>query len=74
MSKNPRLAQHQYPIFVFYPNDRRGIQFHGPISVQSLIEFIILGKNPYLHIGTKEDLSQLRASYSGKALLGIFRR
>ena len=36
-AKNPRLAQHQYPIFVFYPNDRRGIQYHGPISVQGSI-------------------------------------
>ena len=36
-AKNPRLAQHQYPIFVFYPNDRRGIQYHGPISVQGIV-------------------------------------
>ncbi len=35
-AKNPRLVQHQYPIFVFYPKDRRGIQYHGPISVQSI--------------------------------------
>ena len=33
-SKNPRLSQHQYPIFIFYPKDRRGIQYNGPISVQ----------------------------------------
>ena len=36
-SKNPRLSQHQYPIFIFYPKDRRGIQYNGPISVQVLL-------------------------------------
>ena len=36
-SKNPRLSQHQYPIFIFYPKDRRGIQYNGPISVQVII-------------------------------------
>jgi hypothetical protein len=41
---NPRLLQHQYPIFVFYPKDRRGIQYNGPIAVQSILEFLILGK------------------------------
>ena len=71
-AKNPRLVQHQYPIFVFYPNEKRGIQYHGPISVHSLVEFLILARNPYLHIGSKNDLSQLRASHSGKALLGYF--
>ena len=39
-SKNPRLSQHQYPIFIFYPKDRRGIQYNGPISVQ--VKFVRL--------------------------------
>ena len=48
-SKNPRLSQHQYPIFIFYPKDRRGIQYNGPISVQ--VKFVKLkGSNISFHV------------------------
>ena len=71
-AKNPRLVQHQYPIFIFYPKDRRGIQYNGPISVQSMLEFLLLAKKPVQHISSKSDLINLRARHSGQALLGYF--
>ena len=55
-AKNPRLVQHQYPIFIFYPKDRRGIQYNGPISVQSILEFLLLARKPATHLGSKSDL------------------
>ena len=62
-AKNPRLVQHQYPIFIFYPKDRRGIQYNGPISVQSILEFLILARKPASHLGLKNDLVNLRANH-----------
>ena len=62
-AKNPRLVQHQYPIFIFYPKDRRGIQYNGPISVQSILEFLILARKPATHLGLKNDLVNLRANH-----------
>jgi len=71
-AKNPRLVQHQYPIFIFYPKDRRGIQYNGPISVQSILEFLILARKPSTHLGLKNDLVNLRANHGGQALVGYF--
>ena len=62
-AKNPRLVQHQYPIFIFYPKDRRGIQYNGPISVQSILEFLLLARKPATHLGLKNDLVNLRANH-----------
>jgi len=71
-AKNPRLVQHQYPIFIFYPKDRRGIQYNGPISVQSILEFLLLARKPATHLGLKSDLVSLRANHGGQALVGYF--
>jgi len=71
-AKNPRLVQHQYPIFIFYPKDRRGIQYNGPISVQSILEFLLLARKPATHLGSKSDLVSLRANHGGQALVGYF--
>lgn len=70
--KNPRLVQHQYPIFIFYPNNRRGIQYNGPISVSSLLEFLLLARKPVEHLSCKQDLNALRARHGGQALVGYF--
>ena len=38
----PRLAANlQFPIFVFYPGDRRGIQYGGPVTRMHLTQFIL---------------------------------
>ena len=72
-AKNPRLVQHQYPIFIFYPKDRRGIQYNGPISVQSILEFLLLARKPATHLGLKNDLVNLRANH-GNAHISTFGR
>ena len=66
------MVQHQYPIFIFYPKDRRGIQYNGPISVQSILEFLLLARKPATHLGLKGDLVSLRANHGGQALVGYF--
>ena len=71
-AKNPRLVQHQYPIFIFYPKDRRGIQYNGPISVQSILEFLILARKPATHLGLKNDLVNLRANHGNAHKVHIF--
>jgi len=71
-SKNPRLSQHQYPIFIFYPKDRRGIQYNGPISVQAMLDFLLVARKPLVHLGSRTDLLNLRANHGGRVLVGYF--
>lgn len=69
---NPRAAIQQYPVFVFYPKQRKGVQYNGPIAIQSILEFILAAKNPMRHIWDKTELVKLRGGHGGKALVGYF--
>jgi len=35
---------------VFYPRDRKGIQYNGPITVEALIEFLLSVRSPFEHL------------------------
>ena len=36
------------------------------------LEFLLLAQKPTVHLGSKEDLSRLRANHAGQALVGYF--
>jgi hypothetical protein len=41
-----RIATSHFPIFVFYPGDRKGIQYGGPVTRRHLTQFVINAQNP----------------------------
>ena len=69
---NPRLPQNQFPILVFYPRDKKGVQYHGPLTVEAILEFLLSARNPIFHLRSKNDLLELQARHNGKVIVGNF--
>ncbi len=69
---NPRLPQNQFPILVFYPRDKKGVQYHGPLTVEAILEFLLSARNPIYHLRSKTDLLELQARHNGKVIVGYF--
>ena len=75
--RNPSGTKHYninqpYPIFVFYPRGRKGIQYNGPISYHHIMEFILTAKNPVKHVTSIDDWDEMRALHGGFSLVGYF--
>ena len=62
----------QYPIFVFYPNVRDGIQYNGPITYHHIMEFILSAKQPVKHIISTNDWEELNVLHGGFSVVGYF--
>ncbi|TRY73306.1 hypothetical protein TCAL_02245 [Tigriopus californicus] len=62
----------QFPILVFYPSDKRGIQYNGPLTVQHITQFLLHAQNPLVRIDSWADLHQLQAQNGGQAVVGHF--
>lgn len=74
-SVSPRVranVQNQFPIFVFYPKDRKGIQYSGPISEHHILEFILNCQEPVSVVQNMENFHELRANSGGQTLVGYF--
>ena len=58
---------------MFYPRERRGIQYNGPLSSHHITQFLLNAQNPLTVVHTAQDLLDLRASRpGGQALVGHF--
>ena len=70
--RKSRSIHQLFPVFVFYPNDREGIQYTGPITTSDILEFITLVTNPLKHLVTMEDVASMRMNHGGTLLVGYF--
>ena len=57
---------------VFYPRDKKGVQYHGPLTVEAIVEFLLSARNPVYHLRSKNDLLELQARHNGKVVVGYF--
>lgn len=62
----------QFPILVFYPFGRRGIQYNGPLTVQHITQFLLHAQNPLTRVDSVADLHHLQAKNGGQAVVGHF--
>jgi len=62
----------QFPIFVYYPKNRRGVQYNGPITANHLRRFIESVSHPVTHIVDMSQWHRLRADHGGNGLVGFF--
>ena len=49
-----------------------GVQYHGPLTVEAILEFILSARHPITHIRSRNDLVEHQARHNGKVLVGFF--
>jgi len=57
----------QFPVFVFYPKNRKGVQYNGPITDRHIMQFLESATRPVQHLATYDDWLDLRAAHGGTA-------
>ncbi len=67
------LSLFQLPILVYYPRDRKGLQYGGPLSADHIMRFILNAYQPVVtNVHSRDQLLELLAAYGGQGLVGSF--
>ena len=61
-----------FPLFVFYPKDRKGVQYNGPLKKEEFLRFLASATRPVHHLLSLNEWTEFRAKYGGSLLTGFF--